>query len=102
MGDCAPHFDRDYQSHRSHSLLERLQGEVLVGKNEIRPTLIAQTHTGGDVTRIGAKPGVALGLLEDVMEDGVVSVIIHLREDLVERRGGDKESWLVLCRTKEW
>ena len=81
MGYCAPDFDRDYEPHRSHSLLERLQGEILVGENAVLPTLVAQTHTCGDVTRVRAKPGIALSLLEDVVENGIVSVIVHFVAD---------------------
>lgn len=55
---------------------------VLVGEDAEVAGLDAQTDAGGDVLLGRLEPRVALRLLEDVVEDGVVGVVVHcvLRE----------------------
>ena len=62
----------------SHSHLEGLKTDVFVGENaKFSGFVYADGDTAGQAVFVGTKPGVALGLLEDVMQNGIISVVIH-------------------------
>ena len=61
-----------------HSHLERLEGDVFVGENTKFAGLVyADGDTAGEAVLIGTEPSIALGLFEDVMQNGIVSVVVH-------------------------
>ena len=61
-----------------HSHLERLEGDVFVGENtKFSSFVYADSDTAGQAIFVGTKPGVALCLLEDMMQNSIVSVVIH-------------------------
>jgi hypothetical protein len=60
-----------------HGSLERLQRSVFIGENTKLSVADTDGDTAGQVVLVGAKPGVALGLFEDVVQGSVVSVVIH-------------------------
>ena len=81
--DCsAPDLDGDDRVEASDSGLEGLQGRILVRKDaEVRDGVVnvrdAKSDAGGDVLLVGAEPGIALGLAEEPVEEGVVPVVVH-------------------------
>jgi hypothetical protein len=78
MNSCRANLDGCGRIEGGHSHLERLKGDVFVGENTKFSTFAdADSDTAGEVVLVGTKPGVALGLLEDVMQNGIVSVVIH-------------------------
>ena len=50
---------------------------VFVGEDAEMAWFDAETYACGDVFFGGLEPCVALGLFEDVVEDGVVGVVVH-------------------------
>lgn len=74
--------------------LERLEGEVLVGEDtELGAIVDTEGDTRGKVVLVGTKPGVALGLFKDVVEECVVAVVVHGDADArpwVEGLAGDE------------
>ena len=77
MDGGAADLDSDSGVQDTNRSLEGLEAEVLVGKDAVLAAVDAERNADGDVVLIGAEPGVALCLLEDVMEERVVAVIIH-------------------------
>lgn len=77
----APDFDGNQGVQGSDGSLEWLEGGELVGKDAKRTVVGAETHTWRDGVLVWTKPGVALGLLEDPVEGGIVSVIVHDGDD---------------------
>lgn len=79
--DGAADLDGDDEVHRADGDLEGLEADVLVGEDPVLRgfhRVVADGDTGGDgVVGVWAEPGVALGLLEDVVQEGIVSVVIH-------------------------
>jgi len=62
----------------SHSHLEGLKADILVGENtKFSGFVYADGDTTGQAVLVGTEPGVALGLFEDVMQNGIVSIVIH-------------------------
>lgn len=77
MDGSASDFDGDEGVQGCDGCLEGLEGGDLVRKDAKRAVVGAKTHAWGDGVFVGAKPGVALCLLEDPVEGGVVSVVVH-------------------------
>lgn len=77
MDSCRANFDGYGRVQSSDSHLEWLEGNVLVGENTKLSFANADGDTTGKLVLIGAKPGITLGLFEDVVENGIVSVVIH-------------------------
>ena len=78
MNSCRADFDGHGGVQSSDGHLEWLESNVFVGENtKLSRIADADGDTTGKLVLIGAKPGVALGLLEDVMENGIVSVVVH-------------------------
>ena len=77
MYGAAPDLDGDAWVELSDGLLERFEARVFIRKNAKlgvgRVVGDAEAYTAGDVLFVGAEPGVALGLAEDVVQKGVVS-----------------------------
>ena len=73
----AANLDGDGGVEHADGGLEGLEAEVLVREEAILAVVDAEGDADGDVVLIGAEPGVALGLLEDVVQKGVVPVVIH-------------------------
>ena len=73
----AADLDGDCGVEDAHGGLERLEPEVLVGEQAVFAVLDAERDAYGDVVLVGAEPGIALRLLEDVVEKGVVAVVVH-------------------------
>ena len=78
MNSCRTNFDGHGRIQCSNSHLEWLESDVLIGENA---KLSSFTDTDSDTTwkavLVRTEPSVALGLLEDVMQDSIVSVVIH-------------------------
>ena len=72
-----PDLDRDGGVEDAYGGLERLKAEVLVGEDTVLAIVDAEGDTDRNVVLVGAEPGIALGLLEDVVEEGVVAVVVH-------------------------
>lgn len=81
MGDCTANLDGDDEVHRANGDLEGLEADIFIWEDPVLCGfcgVVLDGDTGGDgVVRIWTEPGIALGLLEDVVEEGVVSVVIH-------------------------
>ena len=78
MNSCRADFDGHGGVQGSDSHLERLESDVFIGENaKLSRFANADGDTTGKLVLVGTKPGVALGLLEDVVESGIVSVVIH-------------------------
>lgn len=78
MNSCRTDFDGHGRVESGNSHLERLETDVFVGENtKLSSFADADGDTTGKLVFIGTKPGVTLGLLEDVVENSVVSVVIH-------------------------
>lgn len=81
MGHCTANLDGDDEVHRAHGDLEGLEADIFIWEDPVLCGfcgVVLDGDTGGDsVVRIWTEPGIALGLLEDVVEEGVVSVVIH-------------------------
>ncbi len=77
MDGCAADLDSDSRVQSTHRGLEGLEPEVLVGEQTVLATVDAEGDSDGDVVLIGAEPGVTRGLLEDMVEEGIVTVVIH-------------------------
>lgn len=82
MDGGAADLDGDDGVERADGGLEGREEVVLVREDAEVAGLDAQADTGGDVLLGRLEPRVALRLLEDVVEDGVVGVVVHcvLRE----------------------
>ena len=78
MNSCRADFDGHGGVQGSDSHLEWFEADCFVGEDTKLSRLAdADGDTTGKLVFIGAEPGVALGLLEDVVENGIVSVVIH-------------------------
>ena len=78
MNSCRADFNSHGGVQSSNSHFERLKSDVLIGENTKLSRLAdADGDTTGKLVLVGTKPGVALGLLEDVVENGIVSVVVH-------------------------
>ena len=77
MDGRAADLDSNGGVESTHSGLKGFEPEVLVGEQTVLAAVDAEGNSDGNVVLIGAEPGVALCLLEDVMEERVVAVIIH-------------------------
>ena len=82
MHSSASDFDGDQGVQGCDGSLEWPEGGDLVGKDAKGAVVCAKTNTWRDGVFVWTKPGVALGLLEDPVEGGVVSIVVH---------GGDSE-----------
>ena len=82
MHSSASDFDGDQRVQGSDGSLEWLEGGDLVRKDAKRAIVSAETNTWRDGVFVWTKPSVTLGLLEDPVEGGIVSVVVH---------GGDSE-----------
>lgn len=74
MHGCAAHLDGNNGVKSSDGRLERLQAHVLVREDAELAFANAQRDTTRDVGLVGAEPGIAGGVLEDVMQERIVSV----------------------------
>ena len=78
MNGGRANFDGHGRIQSSDSHLEWFEADVFVGENT---KLSGFADADGDTTRkvilIGTKPSVTLGLFEDVVENGIVSVVVH-------------------------
>lgn len=77
MYRCAPNLDRDDRIQGTHGRFKWREEMVLVGEDPEVAWLYAETYTCGYVLFGGFEPGISLRLLEDVVEDGIVCVVIH-------------------------
>ena len=78
MNSCRANFDGHGRVEGSDSHLKRLESDVFVGENaKLSGIADADGDTTGKVVLVGPEPRVTLGLFEDVMQDGIVSVVIH-------------------------
>ena len=77
MNSCRANFDGHGRVQSSDSHLKWLKTNVFVGENAKLPLTDTDGDTTGKLVLIGTEPGVTLGLFEDVMEDGIVSVVVH-------------------------
>ena len=104
MDGRAADLDSDGRVQSTHSGLEGLETEVLVGEQTVLATVHAKGDSDGDVVLIGAEPGVALCLLEDVMEERVVTVVIHGLQSSRARADdhGAKTAPGMRARGREW
>lgn len=91
MYSRAPDLDGHRRVQPDHGGLEWLECQVLIGKDSVLGESSlgvgvddSECDSGGEVVLVWAEPGVALGLLEDVVEEGVVPVVIHLWEMVTE------------------
>jgi len=83
---CRTNFDGHGWIQGSDSHLEWLETDVFIGENtKFSGLAYAEGDTTGETVFIGTKPGVTLGLFEDVVENGIVSVVVH--------GGGHRGSW---------
>ena len=73
----AADLDGDCRVEDTHRSLEGFEPEVLVREQAVLAVLDAERDADGDVVLVGAEPGIALRLLEDVVEKGVVAVVVH-------------------------
>ena len=71
-----------WQVQGSNGNLEGFEGGDFIRKDTKRAVMGAETYARRDRVFVWTKSGVALGLLEDPVEGGVVSVVVH---------GGDSE-----------
>ena len=102
MYRCTPNLDshRGVQPH--HSRLKRFQSKVLIREHAILWQTSfrvqvddAKCDSGGEVVLVWTEPGVALGLFEDVVEERVVAVVVHLGVFL-GGGGGGRDKGVVL------
>ena len=77
MDGGAADLDSNGRVQDTNRSLEGLEAEVLVGEDAVLAAVDAERNADGDVVLIGAEPGVTLGLLEYVVEEGVVAVVVH-------------------------
>ena len=78
VDSCRADLDGHGRIEGSHSHLEWLKADSFVGENaKLSGIAYADGNTAGETVLIGTEPGVTLGLLEDVMQDGIVSVVVH-------------------------
>lgn len=78
VDSCRADLDGHGRIEGSHSHLEGLEADGFVGENtKLAGVAYADGDTAGEAVFIGTEPSVALGLLEDVMQDGIVSVVIQ-------------------------
>lgn len=87
MDGCAANLDSDRRIEDTYGGLEGFEPEVLVGEQAVLAALDTEGDSYGDVVLVGAEPGIALGLLEDVMEEGVVAVVVHDCQGCTVRAG---------------
>ena len=92
MDGGAADLDSDGGVQDTDRSLEGLEAEVLVGEDAVLAAVDAERNADGDVVLIGAEPGVTLGLLEYVVEEGVVAVVIHGWVHAAKRRAEDYEA----------
>ena len=58
--------------------LEWLEADVFVGENtKLSGFTDSEGDTTGKVVLVGTKPSITLCLFEDVVKDGIVSVVVH-------------------------
>ena len=97
MNGCRANFDGHGRVEGSYGHLKWLETDVLVGENT---KLSGLADTDGDTTGklvlVGPEPSIALCLFEDVMQNGIVSVVIH-DSGHWERLGGTGCGNAVLC-----
>jgi hypothetical protein len=86
MHSSASDFDGDQRVQGSDGRLEWLEGGDLVGKDAKRAVMGAETNTWRDGVFVWTKPGVALGLLEDPVEGGIVSYIMKRTSEIDPNR----------------
>jgi len=77
MNSGRANFDGHGGVESSNGHLEWLETDVFVGENAKLSFTYADGDATGQVVFIGAEPDVTLGLLEDVVKNGIVSVVIH-------------------------
>jgi hypothetical protein len=78
MNSCRTNFDGHRRVESSNSHLKRLETDVFVGENtKLSSFADTDSDTTGQVVLVGSEPSITLGLFEDVMQDGIVSVVIH-------------------------
>lgn len=77
MHSRASYLDRHHRVERPHTSLKRLQKAILVREHTKMARSDTQADSGADILGGGLEPCVALCGLEDMVQDGVVGVIIH-------------------------
>ena len=78
MNSCGADFDGRGGVKSSDSHLKWLESDVFVGENtKLSGFADTDGDTTGELVLIGTKPAVALGLFEDMVEYGIVYVVIH-------------------------
>ena len=78
VNGCRANLDCDGRIEGSHSHLEGLKTDIFVREDtKFSGFVYADGDTAGQAVLVGTKPGVSLGLLEDVMQNGIISVVIH-------------------------
>ena len=77
MYGCAANHDGDGQIEDAHHSFEGFEHEVLVGEQAILAAFDVERDSDGDVVLARSEPRITLGLLEDVVEKGVVAVVVH-------------------------
>jgi hypothetical protein len=82
MYTSASDFNGDQGVQGSDGSLKWLEGSDLIGKDAKRAVMCVKTNAQRDSIFVWTKPGIALDLLEDLVEGGIVSVVVH---------GGDSE-----------
>lgn len=78
MNSCRANFDGHCWVQGSDGHLKWLESNVFVGENaKLSCFTDTDSDTAGEEVLVGAEPCITLGLFEDVMQDGIVSVVIH-------------------------
>ena len=78
VNGCRANLDGYSRVEGGHSHLEGLKADIFVGENtKFSGFVYADSDTAGQAIFVGTKPGVALCLLEDMMQNSIVSVVIH-------------------------
>ena len=78
MNSCGANFDGHGRVQGSDSHLKWLETDVFIRENtKLSGISDTDSDTTGKVVLVGSEPSITLGLFEDVMQDGIVSVVIH-------------------------
>lgn len=72
-------LDSDSRVERAHSELKGLERYVFVGEDAVVAIVRSERDANRDRVLVWSKPQIALGLLEYVVEKGIVTVVIHRR-----------------------
>lgn len=86
MDSSTANFDGDLGIESRDGSLEGGEGSCLVGKDTKLTVMGPETHARRDLVFVWPEPGVALGLLENVVEGGVVTVVVHWGKKTRRRR----------------